>query len=410
MFADPPPQLLISPDLRRQLQQKYEEALRLSVKPNADFRRIHALLAECLRADPGNTHYLDALLANLRRREGQRRKSWWCTWLERWRSPPTPASNGRSKAGEGKGAGAERSPEYLVLSTAPRRLWQRPTNPSLLRELADAAAALEFDQAELRYLQAARELAPDDPTTLRMLARALTRQGRFEEAVGPWFAVAALTADAEAIQATQDLRGSQEAVETEELLAREHSAAGADLAMLEKREDARLARSALRIELARRRAASDEHPRAQSLVARLEAEHNRLEIDILNLRAERWPGDIQVRVELARRLKQAGNFSGAVQRLEEAQQLSPDEAAVLVELGENWQHLRQFAKALGYYEQAIAASSSAPALLNLARYRGAALAAALGNHEAARQWLTAIVASDSAFKDARERLDNLPAS
>jgi len=409
MSDDPPPQLLISPDLRRRLQQQYEEAARLSAKPTADFRRIHSLLAECLWADPGNSLYLDALLANLRRREGQRRKSWW-SWLERWKTPPRPGGNGSSKAGDGKRSGAVLGTEYLVLSTAPQRLWRQPKSPSLLRELATAASALELDEAELRYLQAARELAPDDPTTLRLLARALTRQGRFEEAVGPWFAVAALTGDAEAIQATQDLRGSQEAVETEEALAREHSAAGADLSMLEKREDARLARSALRIELARRRAASDEHPRAQSLVARLEDEHNRLEIDIFNLKAERWPADVQVRVELARRLKRAGNFSGAVQRLDEALQLSPDEAAVLVELGENWQHLRQFAKALEFYQQAITAKSSDPVIFKLAQYRAAVLATALGNYAAARLWLTAIVASDSAFKDARERLDNLPAS
>jgi tetratricopeptide (TPR) repeat protein len=276
--------------------------------------------------------------------------------------------------------------------------------------LAAAAAELEFDEAELRYLSAARELAPDDPTTLRMLARALTRQGRFEEAVGPWFAVAALTGDAEASQATQDLRGSQEAVETEAALAREQSEAGADLAMLEKREDARLARSALRIELARRRALSDPHPRAQTLVARLEEEHNRLEIDILNLRAERWPSDARVRIDLARRLKRAGNFSGAVQRLEEAMRLAPGDAAALVELGENWQHLRQFAKARGYYRQAIDAVEIDPAVLNLARYRAALLAAAAGEIKEARQWLTQIVADDPAFKDARERLDNLPAN
>ena len=409
MSDDLPKSLLISPDLRRQLQQKYEEAVRLAARSDADFRRIHWLLAECLRADPGNSLYLDALLANLRRREGQRRKSWW-SWLDRWKSPPRPAGNGSNKAGNAKRSEAVVGTEYSTLSSAPERLWKQPANPSLLRELADAAAALEFDEVELRYLSAARELAPDDPTTLRMLARALTRQGRFEEAVGPWFAVAALTGDAEAIQATQDLRGSQEAVETEEALAREHSAAGADLSMLEKREDARLERSALRIELARRRAASDEHPRAQSLAARLEAEHDRLEIDILNLRAERWPGDAQVRIELARRLKRAGNFSGAVQRLEEALKLSTGDAAVLIELGENWQHLRQFAKALEYYEQAIAAKGSDSDLLNLAWYRAAVLATALGNHAAARLWLTAIVASDSAFKDARERLDNLPAS
>jgi hypothetical protein len=48
--------------------------------------------------------------------------------------------------------------------------------------------------------------------------------------------------------------------------------------------------------------------------------------------------------------------------------------------------------------------------LNLARYRAAVLATALGNLPDARQWLTEIIANDPSFKDARERLDKLPPS
>ena len=54
----------------------------------------------------------------------------------------------------------------------------------------------------------------------------------------------------------------------------------------------RLARSKFRIELAHAaEPPAIPHPKAQSLIARLEDEHNRLEIDIFNLRAERWPQD-----------------------------------------------------------------------------------------------------------------------
>jgi Flp pilus assembly protein TadD len=396
MPVDPPPSLLMTPDLRRRLQQRYDEASRLAALPRPDFARIHDLLAECLRADPDNILYLDALLANLRRREAQRAKSWWRKWLPRSRLLVRPAKN------------AAQSTQYSVLSTAPEQLWQNPLDASLLARFAEAAAALEFDEAELRYLFAARDLAPDDPTTIRMLARSLTRQGRFEDAVGPWFAVLALAPDDEARQAVEDLRGAQESVEAENALADAHAAAGGDLTILGKREELRLARSALRMELARRRAAHDPHPKAQSLVARLEAEHNRLEIDIYNLRAERWPEDVPVRIELGRRLKRAGNFSGAIQRLEEALKLSADEPAVLIELGENWQHLRQFAKALDIYRRAIDVTAKGDtSLLNLARYRAAVLATALGQIDEAKSCLAAIVAVDPTFKDARERLDKL---
>src|SRR5262245_10707917 len=87
MSGVPPQSLLITPDLRRRLQQRYEEAQRLAARHRPDFRRIHELLAECIRADPGNILYLDALFANLRRREVTQGESWW--WQKWWSSGKT---------------------------------------------------------------------------------------------------------------------------------------------------------------------------------------------------------------------------------------------------------------------------------------------------------------------------------
>ena len=211
---------------------------------------------------------------------------------------------------------------------------------------------------------AARELAPDDPETLRMLRPALTRQGRFEEAVGPWFAVAAATGDAEAAQADRGSariargRGNrEEAAGPRSLGWRE-----ADLT------DARAAQKTLRLA---RSAAADRAgspprapamhiPRRKSLVGRFEAEHNSAGNRYLQLRGlsagrPMW----QVRMELAQRLKQAGNYQrGDPATGGGADAFGRDDTAVLVELGENWQHLRQFAKALDYYQQAIAVAES----------------------------------------------------
>src|SRR5439155_24482808 len=97
--------------------------------------------------------------------------------------------------------------EYLRLRETPDVFWKRPRDVAQLRRAATAAATLDFDEVELRYLYTARPLVPDDVETLRMLARALTRQGRFEEALGPWFAVLALNAKhGEAERAIEDLR------------------------------------------------------------------------------------------------------------------------------------------------------------------------------------------------------------
>jgi len=206
------------------------------------------------------------------------------------------------------------------------------------------------------------------------------------------------------------LIAAERLVEAEEVLTKLQSAGGGDLRLLEQREKLQLAKGAQRLAIARRWKDFDEHPKAQTLVAQLEAEQQRLEVEIWNLRTERMPKDWSVRLELARRLKQVGNFSGAIQRLEEVQRLKVNHPGAFIELGECWQHLRQFEKALKLYEKAIAKAqplSLNDEMLKLARYRAGVLAAALGQREFARQNLREIVAVDPAYKDAQQRLDKL---
>jgi tetratricopeptide (TPR) repeat protein len=428
MSDAPPPSLLVTPDTRRRLQQRYEEALRLAGMQACDHARVHDLLAECLRADPGNILYLDALLANLRRWQPKR------TWLGRWL-----AGFKRIKVQVDARTQDVLSTQYQVLRAAPDELARRPRDVSLLRSLAAAAAACDLDEAELRYLFEARRLAADDALTLRQLARALTRQGRFEDAVGPWLAVLALAPDAEANQAAEDLRKAvhgthpppappanvaadevesslqaAQAMQAEgqldgadHYLTRAQHAAGGDLQILALREDLRLAHSQQRLEMARLRAASDPHPKAQALVGRMEQEHNRLEIDILHVRSERHPDDLSLRLEVARRLKKAGNYSGAIQRLEEALADASLAAEANLELGECWQHLRQFPKALAYYRKSVeGCGGEEPPVTAL--YRIGVLAAAMNEPAEARAALTRLLAIDPQYKDARERLDKLP--
>ncbi|MBW8886043.1 MAG: hypothetical protein JF612_14995 [Planctomycetia bacterium] len=142
--------------------------------------------------------------------------------------------------------------------------------------------------------------------------------------MGPWFAVLALQPDdSEAERAIEDLRGAvgngqqvitsdsehdtaalvrraqllQEAGDfatAEKLLAQAQAAAGGDLGLLVLREELRMRHSEQRLEIAKRRAASDSHSKAWQLVERLENEQKRSEIEILNARAERLPGDALV--------------------------------------------------------------------------------------------------------------------
>jgi tetratricopeptide (TPR) repeat protein len=271
------------------------------------------------------------------------------------------------------------------------------------------------EEAELRYLRAALESAPDNSTALRLLARALTRQGRFDEAAESWRQLATPAPDAEVEQAIRALREDRDVEAADRQLMEAGASGGENLALRREREELRLTRAAQQVTIARRRALTDPHPRAQALVHRLEAEQLRQEIEILHLRCERLPGDMQLRLELGRKLKQAGNFSGAISRLEEAHGHDDLAAEVLLELGECWQHLRQFEKAIDFYQQAIAAAEAFPKQLEprpmaLALYRVGVLAAAMGKTGEAREALTRLVAIDPGYKDARERLDKLPAN
>jgi tetratricopeptide (TPR) repeat protein len=450
MTVSSPTALVIKPDLRKRLQQRYEEARRLSTRALADRGEIHALLAECLRADPGNILYLDTLLANLEQIKAQQPRnnsllSRFGDWL-RGNQKAAPALPEAVKID----SGIEESPkaesaELAMLRSAPDMLWKSLGSAEVLRQLAEAAGKCELEEVEERYWQVAAAAAPQDAEMARGQARAFCRRGKFSEAVGAWENVLRLQeGDQEATTALSDLsppdeqqedwkplsRSWQDAPhnvdtgmrladalirgglfrEAEQVLTDLQSAAGADLQVLDKRESLQMARSAHRLAIAKRRARSDSHPKAKSLSAQLSAEHKRLELDIYNLRCERLPEDWAIRLEAARRLKRIGNYSGAVHRLVEALQLNADEPALLIELGECWQHLRQFQRALDYYDKAAAKAKSIESgseVHKLANYRLAVLATAMGQKEFARSRFRAILKADEHFKDARDLLDKL---
>jgi thioredoxin-like negative regulator of GroEL len=429
MTDSPLPSLLITPDARRRLQQRYEEARRIRRQTPRDYRQVHQLLAECLRADPGNILYLESLLANLR----EWQPASWRTWLPRWLRTAQPPL-----------AEASENQALARLREAPERLLAHHRDSAVLGELAAAAGQCQLEEIEVVYWREAVRWAPDDVQSLAGLARALSWCGRFDDALAVWRQIPEPARDNEAAQAIEDLaRGplSAEAADppsleqvnpadlesaleaarrlalagnfeaAEQLLGQAQSAAGGNLRVHEARESLQLARSDHRLTIARRRTASDPHPRAAALVGRIEQEHNRLEIDIFHVQSERHSDDFSLRLELARRLQKAGNYSGAIQRLEEVRASPALAPAATLLLGECWQRLRQFARALDLYsdagEMAEVQTPMDDTTLAAALYRRGVLAAAMNLPAEAREAFRRLLAIDPAYKDARQRLDNL---
>jgi tetratricopeptide (TPR) repeat protein len=197
--------------------------------------------------------------------------------------------------------------------------------------------------------------------------------------------------------------------EAEAAAAKALSLSGGDLFVREQVEGISLARLKNNVAIARRLVEHDPSPAHQQTLRRWEEELGRLELATLHARSERFPQDAGLKLEVAIRLKRAGNYSGAIQRLEEIATDHSLRPSVLIELGECWQHLRQFDKAQGLYTQAITAAGEHNQAdpLHLALYRAASLAAAMRRTADAKSWLARLVTLAPDFKDAAQRLRQL---
>jgi tetratricopeptide (TPR) repeat protein len=418
---------------RQRLQKLWEEARAMMVRARTppgrkEAEKIHDLLAECVVGDPGNTIYLDALLMNLRQ------------------LPPKPRFSIRyffSKTGPGYHKLLKASSNHdlvKVLSLGPAALRDAGYRSiEILFALSKACQDLDLSQAEVRYLQESLCCMPGELFSV-ILFRSLMRQGRFDEArktIEPFRDTVKYLDDLLAVldgtpptsvprkdlfswseyqdSATDYLALAVEYAkighfdEAEAAAAKALSLSGGDLSVREQVEEISLARLKNNVAIARRLVEHNPSPAHQQTLRRWEEELGRLELATLHARSERFPQDAGLKLEVAVRLKRAGNFSGAIQRLEEIAAEHSLRSHVLTELGECWQHLRQFDKALDFYNQAIHAAeeSNQPQSLHLALYRAGSLAAAMHRTAEAKAWLARLVALAPDFKDAGQRLRQL---
>lgn len=197
--------------------------------------------------------------------------------------------------------------------------------------------------------------------------------------------------------------------EAEAILAKAIDAVGPSLKLETAHEDAQIMHAKARAAIAEQRATTSPSEDANELVKELRGDLNRLELDIFEKRSRRYPEQLRLKYELGVRLRRAGNALQAIKAYEDARQDPNCRVAATLEMGECWQQLKQYAKALKCYSAAIDESSELDGdRQKRALYRGGVLAAAMKKEDQAKKWFQALVELDASYKDAAARLKKLP--
>lgn len=461
---------VISPTLRKKLQQCYDHGMRLLQQQKYDYDYAHSILLECVVNDPGNLVYVDAFLQNLQRKYGNNKR-------------------GSLLAFGGKGAfrkAVAKKSWMDVFKLGPPILKSNPWDVATLRGLADACAFFGYTDVELRYLKNALDANPKDAEVNKHCALSLARIGQFDQAIACWQRVDEINrGDDEAQRMISDLqiakthaRGGFSKGETERraggvaktkqasatavqdgpaestqpprreikltprqqleqaiannptdidsylelaelhvneerlgeaahVLGKALAASGNQLKVQERIEDVELLRKKQQLAIAERRAEADASESNQELVMGLREDLNRMEMEVLDRRSQRYPGDLELKFQLGLRLKRMGKPREALSPFEQALRLPARRAEAALEYGECLQRLRQYEKALKQYWIASEESSGKSELKKLALYRLGVLAEGLRHFEDAQRSLSSLVALDPSYRDAATRLDKI---
>lgn len=161
----------IKPAMRRRMQVCYEHAMKLTQQKGGkyDYDYAHDMLAQCVRADPGNMVYVEALLENLHKKHKNNKRG----------------GGGGGARGPFKKAVKEQHWEE-ILKLGPDLLKSNPWDKHTLRPLADACGVFGFHEAELRYLKNALDANLKDIEVNKHCAASLARVGQYDQAIGCW--------------------------------------------------------------------------------------------------------------------------------------------------------------------------------------------------------------------------------
>jgi tetratricopeptide (TPR) repeat protein len=454
---DPTGRKPLSPVQRRRLQQMLESANKSASQGNFDY--ASEMYTQCVLGDPGNRVYAMQFLNNLFRKYDNNKKGSKMAGFSGMKLKTYIKKSSMQKDWAG------------VLKSGVEMLKLNPWDVSTLVAMAQACDLLEHADSQLAYLKTALDVNMKDVEVNRLCGRALARTGQFDQAVACWQrVVAAKPGDPEGTRAIGDLavektishgrydeaestkdvkpthaddprpgekvltpeQKLEKAIaknpaevsnyvdladlhirqdkmqEAEDILAKALEVSGGEVTIRERYEDTQLRRGRQQLTIAEKRAEEQGTEQAVELAKKMKKELNRLEMDVYRSRCDRYPTNMNFKIELGLRLKGAGQYAEAIQLLQQARGDSKRKALVHLELGECFQHIKQFKLALNNYEDAVAALNDHNSESGkLALYRAGVIAFHLKNRELAEKYLTQLAEVDFGYRDVAKWLDKM---
>lgn len=423
----------------------------------ANFDYATEMFEQCVKGDPGNAVYVTNLLGNL---------------VKKYNNNKTGAKLAGMRTAGNKTAlkKCELQKDYEgILHNGLEVLKLNPWDVQALFALSAFCRAAEYNECELAYLRVALEGDLKDAESNRRLGEALARQGQFDQAIACFSRVLqAKPGDEDArrqiahctvnktitrggyedAESSQDVKADklvnqqqsrytpvqlleraiskdpanlqnylelsalfekdEKFAESESVLQRALQAAGGDLTIRERLEDVQLRLARQQLTIAEQRAKEEQTKEAAELFEKLKLELNAKEMEVYRARSERYPQNLGLKYELGLRLAAAGNYAEAIKVLQAARSDTKRKGAVLLRLGDCFQHLKQYKLAMTNYVEALAEITERdPDLRKLALYRAGVLAMGLKDWEAAEKHLTELASLDFGYRDVAQRLDKL---
>jgi len=450
----------LPPATRRRLQQCFEQGNLRLTQENFDYAA--ELFQTCVTGDPSNVIYLQSFLGTLRRKYNDNKKGSKLAGIQGTghRSAVKRAAKQKDWRGVIK-AGVEmlklnpwHVPTLAAMAEACKELGfhdtqlvylkmaqeANPNDPEVQRMCARALGELgHYDQA-IACWHRVEQLRPGDEEAAKAVATLTvektiarggyedpTRQGKkvpqpsgataveTQPAAGgaPTTEqlereVAANPGDAEkAIRLAEIYAGTDQLDRAETVLSRAVEA-NEDEELRERLLDVQFRKLLNRYRELERRAGEQKGEQLQQQLAEARRQMIAKDVELYEHRAKRFPNNLAIRFDLGLRYKAAGRFNEAIAEFQQARNDSRRRGVCLLELGECFQHIKQYKLAMNHYEQAVEEIPERDTEnAKLALYRAGRLALGLRELDKADRYLTKLAGIDYAFRDVPRLLEKL---